>query len=248
MTGAAEHGALRCEDLVVGHDGVALLPAVTAVVRPGEFWAVIGRNGAGKSTWIRTLLGLLPPVSGVVARHPDALPLAYIPQRSTVDPIVPLRAETVVRMGLERGNSFLRPGFARRREERVRAAMEDAGCADLRGHGFRTLSEGQKQKVLLARVLAGEPAIAFFDEPTAAMDVVAEAEALVRLDALRRERGMGLVVVSHFLEVAARHADRVIFLDREGQVALLGTPDEVLRDPRFVARYGDHARAALEGR
>ncbi len=207
---------------------------------------MIGRNGAGKSTWIRTLLGLLPPVSGTVQREPADLPLAYIPQRASYDPIVPLQAETVVRMGLERGRSFLRPGFARRREDRVHAAMQAAGCAELRGHCFRTLSEGQKQKVLLARVLAGDPAIAFFDEPTAAMDVVAEAEALAQLDALRRERGIGLVVVSHFLEVAARHADAVVFLDRDDQVALVGSPAEVLADPRFVARYGDHARAALE--
>ena len=243
-----ERRLLRCEDLVVGYDGQALLPPMSATIRPGRFLAVIGRNGAGKSTWIRTLLGLLRPLSGRVRREPAGLRLAYIPQRSSYDPIVPLQAETVVRMGLERRGSFLRPGFARRREDRVVAAMESAGCAELRGHCFRTLSEGQKQKVLLARVLAGDPAIAFFDEPTAAMDVVAEAEALSRLDALRRDRGIGLVVVSHFLEVAARHADSVVFLDRDDQVALVGAPGEVLADPRFVARYGDHARAALEGR
>ena len=239
---------LRCDGLVVGHGGIPLLPPFTAALRPGESWAVIGRNGAGKSTWIRTLLGLLSPVSGRVIREPPDLPLAYIPQRTTYDPIVPLQAETVVRMGLERDRSFLVPGFARRREGEVRAAMEAAGCADLAGHGFRTLSEGQKQKVLLARVLVGGPAIAFFDEPTAAMDVVAEGEALARLDALRRERGIGLVVVSHFLKVAARYADRVLFFDREGQIVIHGSPDEIFANESFLARYGDHARAALEVR
>ena len=238
---------LVCRDLVVGHGGIPLLPPVSVELRPGEFWAVIGRNGAGKSTWIRTVLSLLPAVAGEVRRDPDDLPLAYVPQRASYDPIVPLQAETVVRMGLERGLSFLRAGPARRLEDRVQAAMEAAGCADLRTQSFRTLSAGQKQKVLLARALAGQPKIAFFDEPTAAMDVVAEGEALARLDELREEHGIGLVVVSHFLEVAARHADRVIFLDRDGQVVLQGTPAEVMSDPRFVARYGDHARAALGG-
>ncbi|MBU1676486.1 ATP-binding cassette domain-containing protein [bacterium] len=130
--------ALRCDGLVVGHGGVPLLPPVTAAIRPGEFWAVIGRNGAGKSTWIRILLGLLPPVSGRVVREPPDLPLAYIPQRTTYDPIVPLQTETVVRMGLERDRSFLVPGFARRRQGEVRAAMEAAGCADVEDHCFRT--------------------------------------------------------------------------------------------------------------
>ena len=240
--------ALRCDGLVVGHGGVPLLPPVTAAIRPGEFWAVIGRNGSGKSSWIRTLLGLLAPVSGQVIREPLDLPLAYIPQRTTYDPIVPLQAETVVRMGLERGRSFLVPGFAGRREGEVRAAMEAADCADLASHCFRTLSEGQKQKVLLARVLVGDPALAFFDEPTAAMDVVAEGEALSRLEELRRERTIGLVVVSHYLEVAARYADRVLFLDREGQIAIHGPPAEIFASEGFLARYGDHARAAMEVR
>ncbi len=238
---------LVCRDLVVGHGGVPLLPPVSVELRAGEFWAVIGRNGAGKSTWIRTVLGLLPPVTGEVRREPGDLPLAYVPQRASYDPIIPLQAETVVRMGLERGLSFLQPGHARQREARVVAAMEAAGCAELRTQSFRTLSAGQQQKVLLARTLAGEPEIAFFDEPTAAMDVVAEGEALARLAELREDHGLGLVVVSHFLEVAAQHADRVIFLDRDGQVVLQGAPAEVMNDPRFVARYGDHARTALGG-
>jgi ABC-type Mn2+/Zn2+ transport system ATPase subunit len=194
------------------------------------------------------VLGLLRPVAGQVRRDPGNLPLAYVPQRTSYDPIVPLQAETVVRMGLERDRSLLVPGFARRREHRVAEAMAAAGAADLAGRCFRTLSEGQKQKILLARVLVGRPALAFFDEPTAAMDVVSEAEALEQLDDLRRECGIGLVVVSHFLRVAARYADQVLFLDREGAVALDGPPKEVFAHPAFTRRYGDHARAALEER
>ncbi len=250
---ALEDRSLHCDELVVGHGGTPLLPPVTVAIRPGEFWAVVGRNGAGKSTWIRTVLGLLPPVSGRVVHEPVDLPLAYIPQRTTYDPIVPLQAEAVVRMGLERDCSFLVPGFAREREGEVRDAMEAAGCADLAGHrgaghNFHTLSDGQKQKVLLARVLVSDPAFAFFDEPTAAMDVIAEGEALSQLDALRRELGIGLVVVSHFLKVAARHADHVLFLDRDDQIVIHGPPDEVFANSSFQARFGDHALAALEAR
>ena len=245
---AREDRSLRCDDLVVGHGGPPLLPPVTVAIRPGEFWAVVGRNGAGKSTWVRTVLGLLPPVSGRVVHEPVDLPLAYIPQRTTYDPIVPLQAEAVVRMGLERDCSFLVPGFARKREGEVRDAMEAAGCADLASHNFHTLSDGQKQKVLLARVLVSDPAFAFFDEPTAAMDVIAEKEALSQLDTLRQQRGIGLVVVSHFLKVAARYADHVLFLDRDDQIVIHGPPDEVFANSSFLARFGVHALAALEVR
>ena len=100
------------------------------------------------------------------------------------------------------------------------------------------LSEGQKQKVLLARALASTPDLAFFDEPTAAMDVVAETEVLGTLARIRDEQGIGLVVVSHFLEVAARYADRVLFLDADAPVVLAGSPTEVFSHESFRARYG----------
>ena len=230
---------LRCEGLEVGHHGRTILPALDVIFRSGELWAVVGRNGSGKTTLFRTALGLIPPVRGTVLRAAPDLRLSYVPQRSSFDRLFPVVARDVVRMGLDRGRSFLRPSL--REPEAVRAALEGVSALELSGRPFRTLSEGQKQRVLLARLAASTPQLALLDEPTAAMDVVAEREAFGLLRDLRDRQGTTVVVVSHYLSAAREFADRVIFLDREGEVALVGAPEVVFGDPAFGRRYGDAA-------
>ncbi len=228
---------LRCQDLVVGYAGRGVLPPITMQVLEGEFWVVVGRNGSGKTTWFRTLLGLLRPVSGEIHWPTPRPNLAYVPQRSAFDELYPLPALDVVRMGAERGLSFLRPGGGQ--VQAARQALEEVDALPLAARTFRSLSEGQKQRVLLARMIAGQARLALLDEPTAAMDAVAEEEAMAMLDQLRRKHGMAVVVVSHHLPVALRHADRLLFLDPEAGVEV-GTPEQVRQSEAWSARYGVH--------
>ena len=223
---------LSCTDLVVGYNEVAVLPALSVKLGAGEFWAVVGRNGSGKTTWFRTMLGLLPPVSGTV--HNPGIRLSYVQQRMSFDDLGPVSVHEVVAMGLERGWSFA--GFGARLG--VSDALREVGAADLEHRPFRSLSEGQKQRVLLARVVASRADVVFLDEPTAAMDPVAEQEALGLLDQVRKSHGTTVVVVSHYLGVAREWADRVVFVDRAAQVALEGLPDEVFAHEAFRKRYG----------
>lgn len=223
-----------CEHLLVGYRG-PILPPIDLTIGRGEFWAVIGRNGSGKSTWFKTMLGLLPAVGGTI-RTPSGPPrLTYVPQRHGYDAVWPLSAFDVVALGCERGGSFLRRAPAARM---ARDALEEVGGSDLADRTFRSLSEGQKQRVLLARLLATRAEVAFLDEPTAAMDPVAEREALTLVDRIRRSQGTTVVVVSHELDVVTQFAERVIFFDRLTQQFTAGTPSEVLGHPGFRARYG----------
>ncbi|MCK6502103.1 metal ABC transporter ATP-binding protein [Myxococcota bacterium] len=233
---------LRCERLVVGYGGRPVLPPVDLEIRPGEFWVVVGRNGSGKTTWFRTLLGLLSPVSGQVAWPQGRRPIAYVPQRSAFDELYPVPVREVVAMGAERGWSFLSPGGGR--GDRVRQALTEVGAWELRDRNFRALSEGQKQRVLLARMLCSQAGIALLDEPTAAMDAVAEEEAMAMLDGLRRAHNLALVVVSHHLQVAFRHADRILFLDPEVGVEV-GTVAEIQQSEAWRARYQDRHAGVL---
>lgn len=224
-----------CDRLEIGYGRAPLLPPISLSVGRGEFWAVVGRNGSGKTTWFRTLLGLQPPVGGTVI-HPGGPPRAtYIPQRQGYDPIYPLTAAQVVAMAVDRGWSFTRP---RAGGDAVRAALAEVGAAELASRTFRSLSEGQKQRVLLARLVAAEADVAFLDEPTAAMDRVAEREALALLDRVRARHGTTIVVVSHDLAVARAYADHCLFLDRATQHLAVGTPAEVFQHPGFRERYG----------
>lgn len=225
---------LRCEGLVVGHAGRAVLPPIDLVVPPATLWAVVGRNGAGKTTWMRTVLGLLPPLAGAARLADDAHP-AYVPQRTTFDALHPLTVAEVVAGGMLRG-AWGWPG--RGSADRVRAALDDVGAAELARRPFRSLSEGQKQRVLLARLIASRARVAFLDEPTAAMDPVAEATTLQALARLRDAHDVGVLVVTHRVEAVAAVADGVILLDPELTGAVTGPPGEVLEDPRLVARLG----------
>jgi zinc transport system ATP-binding protein len=228
---------MSCRDLVVGYGGKALLPPISVTLGKGEFWAILGRNGSGKTTWFRTMLGLLPPVGGTVER-PPSVRVSYVPQRTGFDELWPLTAGQVVSLGTERGWSFARPSRA---AAAVKEALALVGAEDLEKRTFRSLSEGQKQRVLLARLAAARPDVAFLDEPTAAMDAVAEREALETLDQIRKHIGVTIAVVSHDLSVARDFAERALFIDRATPVVATGSVSEVFATAAFQARYGMRA-------
>jgi len=240
---AGAEALLICQGLLVGYRGQAILPRVDVALRRGELWAVIGRNGSGKTTWLRTLLGLLAPVGGEVRHAVSGLRLNYLAQRQTFDDAYPLRARDVVEMGLERGAGFWRRD-RQAASSSVSRALALVGASDLSQRPFRELSEGQKQRVLFARLAAAEPDLAVLDEPTSAMDLVAEREALQLLARLRREVGMGIVIVSHYLGLAREFADQALFLDRDLGHVVSGTPSEVLEHESFRGRYGDPSLAS----
>lgn len=229
---------LTCDELEVGYGGRTLLPPLDLEIRRGELWAVLGRNGAGKTTLFRTLLGLLTPIRGRISRNPPDLRFAYVPQRNAFDSLFPMTAREVVRQGCERGWSFLRPRL--REPAAVESALREVDALELQARPFQALSEGQKQRVLLARLIAAEADLALLDEPTAAMDVVAERAAFERLDELRQRRNMTIVVVSHYLGLAHHFADRALFLDAEANAAVVGTPDEVIEHAAFRRRYSSY--------
>ncbi len=227
-----------CRALRVGIAGRAILPAIDLTLESGQVWAVVGRNGSGKTTWLKTLLGLLPPVSGSVRSARDVR-VSYLPQRSGLDDLYPLLAREVVSLGAERGWSFLGGLAARRHEQRVEQALRDVDALPLADQPFRSLSEGQKQRVLFARLVAGDAELAILDEPTSAMDKVAEREAFELIRKLRRVHGLAVVVVSHYLSVVREFADHALLLDADSDQVVVGTPERVFEHPAFRKRYGE---------
>jgi len=205
---------IACRDLVIGWNGHALLPAFDLTLRRGRFVAVIGRNGSGKTTWFKTILGQATPVSGRIVRSPSLNHIAYVPQTDAFDRLLPLTASDVVLQGRLHCNNFLRPFSSRADRRACREALECAGAAELGDEVFRDLSKGQRQRVMLARMLATETELALLDEPTAAMDVIAERQAVQRLIELCRQHDIAVVCVSHALNVAEKFADDILLFDR----------------------------------
>jgi zinc transport system ATP-binding protein len=219
--------------LEVGYGGKAILPRIDLSIDAGTFCAVIGPNGAGKTIFLRTLLGLLPPVRGVVERAAGLRP-AYVPQQAELDPIFPVRVRDFVLMGRIGPGRLLGP--ARRVDvEAAEAALEAVKVGHLGRAHWRDLSGGQRQRVLVARALAAEANLYVLDEPTAALDLATEREVLELASELGRRGGAAVVMVTHLVEEGLARADRALLLDRDGGLALAGTPGEI-RASRALAR------------
>ena len=227
---------LTTRGLRVGHHGRPILPAIDLTIEPGQIWALIGRNGSGKSTLLKTLLGLLPRVGGGIERRPG-LRVAYVPQRGEHDEAVPARVIDVVRAGLDRNFSFMTPFFALDRTG-VPRALAATSTTELARRPFASLSEGQKQRVLVARALAGEPHVLLLDEPTSAMDPMNEEAIFSLLHELAHGRELALLVASHQMSFVPRFATHVILVDQEDGVVEIGDRAEVLACETCKRRYG----------
>lgn len=201
----------------------------------GELVALAGPNGSGKTTLVRLLLGALAPERGEVTllgqplvawdRRRVARTVGVVGQRE--EAAFPLRAREAVMMGRYAHMGSLGVPSARDREA-VERAMERCDVAALSDRWVGTLSGGEWQRLRIARALAQEPQALVLDEPTANLDVAHEMELFELAGRLSRSGGLGALVVTHHLNLAARYADRLVVLHR-GRLAAAGTAGEVIR-------------------
>lgn len=187
-----------------------------------EIVTLIGPNGAGKTTLVRTLLGLQRPSTGKLTRRPG-LRIGYMPQRVTVDAILPMNVERFLRLG------------ARRRSAVAHTAAR-LGVSDLLHSPIQGLSGGEMQRVLLARALLRDPQLLVLDEPAQGVDVGLQSAFYRLIRQIRDEQACGVLMVSHDLHLVMAATDRVICLN--GHVCCTGRPEAVSRDPAYQRLFG----------
>ncbi len=227
---------IELKDVTIGYDGKGVLGPLDLSLGRGGFSGILGPNGGGKSTLLKTMLGLLPPVSGTVERKPGIV-FGYVPQNENFDPIFPVSVEEVVSMG-RYARVPAGKGLSKTDRDIVRRSMEKAGVGHLGKRAFRSLSGGEKQRTLLARAVSGEPDALVLDEPTASIDVKGEAEIMELVESIRKESGAAVIMVSHFLRTAARYADRIILIDAEKGVFREGAKSELLTGGMLADFFG----------
>jgi ABC-type Mn2+/Zn2+ transport system ATPase subunit len=225
---------LHVEQLEVGYRRQPILPSISFAIENEELWALVGRNGAGKATPLPTLLGLLPQVRGTVTWKPDVR-IGYVPQRSEIDLTVPARARDVVALGLDAAWSFMRP---LKRRDHVRAVLAEVGMEHLVDQPFVAMSDGQRQRVLVARALASDPDVLILDEPTNGMDLAAERAAFDLFAKLKSARKLALIVVSHRVSMLGARASHILWVDKDEGHVVAGDVDVVRHHPSFIAHYG----------
>ena len=239
--------AIGLERVTVSLGGRAVVRDVSASVERGEWVALIGPNGAGKTTLLRAIAGLLPYEGSVslldrpaatLERRARARLLALVPQAPETPPWLTV-AEYVLLGRTPHLGPLAHEGAADR--EAAASALERLELGSLAERPLGTLSGGERQRAVVARALAQEAPIVLLDEPTAALDIGHQQQALELLDALRTTDGLTLVAAMHDLTLAAQYADRVLLLD-EGRVVADGTPAEVLTEVALAAHYGASVR------
>ncbi len=226
------------EHTTLGYGSKIILRDLTFAINEGDYFGIVGPNGAGKTTILRAILGVLKPLSGTVRFHGtsgDGLRIGYVPQRDTIDEVLPYTVDEVVMMGRYRSlGMFHHPGASDR--EAVKRSLEHVGMTELAGHIFKDLSGGQKQRVLIARALASEPTILVLDEPTNGMDLPSRFSILDLTRRLHDQDGLTVIIVSHLLDDVANHAGRIAIVEQS--YFQVGSVEEVLTGRNLSTLYG----------
>jgi ABC-type Mn2+/Zn2+ transport system ATPase subunit len=230
--------SIKTEQLGVGYTKFPVVDNISLSLEPGALLVLIGTNGSGKSTILKTMAGLLAPISGsleILGAPSGSLPkrVAYLPQHPVSTHTLPLRVRDVVAMG-----RFAHLGLFRRPSTNDRlivdSSMQRTGIDPQANKPIRDLSGGQQQRTHLAQVLTRQAEILLLDEPTAGLDINGR-KLVADLIASERARGVTVVMATHELQ-DAENANTVMLLAQ--RVVSIGPPDVALRDEYLRECFG----------
>jgi zinc transport system ATP-binding protein len=215
---------LQVKDLAISIGKHTIIESLSFDVKAGEALAIIGPNGAGKTMLLKALLGFLKYSGEIKWKH--GVKLGYVPQRMDIETDVPL---TVREFFQFRGNNI--------RREKVTEALKAVELSEeILEMGLGEISVGQRQRILVAWAVLGNPNVLLFDEPTADIDIVGQQSIYKMIHNLQHNLGLTIILVSHDLNVIYRYANKVLCLNR--RQLCMGAPKEVLTTDQLLELYG----------
>lgn len=217
---------LDCQALSLGYDQNIVVKDLNFTLEEGDYLCVLGENGTGKSTLMKGILGLHPPLAGNIVwgeglSHRD---IGYLPQQTAAQKDFPASVAEIVRSGCQ-GRSGLRPYYTKAEKNLAEENMERMHILEFRKRPYRALSGGQQQRVLLARALCASQKILLLDEPMTGLDSKVTAELYEMIDKLHKD-GMSILMISHDMESAIGHSTKILQL---GKKIFFGTKEDYLK-------------------
>ena len=232
--------AIGFDNLTLGYDRHPAVHHVSGRIAPGSLVAIVGPNGAGKSTLLKGIMGTLKPLTGrIVLDNLDQREIAYLPQLAEIDRSFPLSVYDFVAMGLWRRCGLFR-GFGRGDHARISEALAAVGLEGFERRAIGTLSGGQMQRTLFARLLLQDASVILLDEPFNAIDTKTTADLLDLVAHWHSERRT-VVAVLHDLDTVRHAFPETILLAREtvawGPTCDVVTPENLAAARRMVEAF-----------
>lgn len=210
--------ALKVDNLSVSYHKNKIFESASCSIPMGVRCAIIGLNGAGKTTFLRSILGLEKISSGEITFAGKSFTLfhkhiAYVPQIKTIDWTFPITIENVVKMGCYQMNGFFDCILDKNADIKVESALKKMNLLDKKDEKINELSGGQKQRVFIARAIAQEPELYILDEPLSGLDIVSE-KIIAQLFLEITEDNKTIIVVHHDLETLYQYFNWVIIINK----------------------------------
>ncbi len=234
---------LNAEQVDVGYDGGAVVSDINTSALRGQLICLLGPNGAGKSTILRTLSGHLAPLGGTVyiggksvtkmSENERAKKLSVV--LTEKPPLHMTTARDLVSMGRSPHTGFW-GRLSETDEKKVLEAMDTVGISELAERAFMGLSDGEKQKILIARALAQEPQLMILDEPTSHLDINSRIEIMNILSQLAHQKGLTIIMSIHDIDIALKTCQNVILI-KDGRLLSQGTPEDTIGDRTIEGLY-----------
>ncbi len=230
---------VRLRGASLGYHARLLWQNLDLTVAPGEFVAVLGPNGSGKTSLVKVLLGLAPLSSGsveVCGAPPKrgSNVIGYIPQQRGFDRDVPIRGIDLVRLGLD-GHRWGFPLPNRQRRRLVDAAIASVGATEFAQAPVGRLSGGEQQRLRIAQALLGDPKLMLCDEALLSLDIKHQRDVVGLIDSRRRAFNTSVLFVTHEINPILPVVDRVLYL--VGTRWAVGAPDEVFTSAKLSDLY-----------